>query len=67
MTEPAIEAVIFDLGRVLVAIDDRLLTERLFKGLDAADSHEVARATIKTPRWSPSTPAGSRPRNSMNV
>lgn len=44
-----IEAVIFDLGRVLLAIDNRLLTERLFKGLDAADSQQIARRTMRDP------------------
>ncbi|MCE5187235.1 MAG: HAD family phosphatase [Planctomycetaceae bacterium] len=49
MTESTIEAVIFDLGRVLVAIDDHLLVERLFKGLDPSDPQQVALATMKDP------------------
>jgi putative hydrolase of the HAD superfamily len=49
MTTPTIEAVIFDLGRVLVAIDNRLLVERLFKGMDPADSQQVARRTMADP------------------
>jgi hypothetical protein len=49
MTIHPIEAVIFDLGRVLVAIDNRLLVERLFKGMDPADSQQVARRTMADP------------------
>lgn len=49
MTNSHIEAVIFDMGRVLVAIDNRLLTERLFKGMETADSQELARRTMADP------------------
>ena len=49
MTTNNIEAVIFDLGRVLVAIDDTLLTERLFHGLDTTDSRQLARQTMADP------------------
>jgi putative hydrolase of the HAD superfamily len=48
-TQPSIRAVIFDLGRVLVAIDDTLLVEHLFKGLDAADTQQLARRTMADP------------------
>lgn len=48
-TQPSIRAVIFDLGRVLVAIDDTFLVERLFKGLDAADTQQLARRTMADP------------------
>jgi glucose-1-phosphatase len=49
MTKTTIEAIIFDLGRVLVAIDDTLLVERLFKGLDTGDIQELARRTMSDP------------------
>lgn len=49
MTTNNIEAVIFDLGRVLVAIDDTLLAERLFHGLDTKDSRQLARQTMSDP------------------
>lgn len=49
MNHPTIDAIIFDLGRVLVAIDNRLLTEGLFKGLDPADAQDVARQTMADP------------------
>jgi putative hydrolase of the HAD superfamily len=49
MKKTTIEAVIFDLGRVLVAIDDTLLVERLFKGLDAGDTQQLARRTMSAP------------------
>ncbi len=45
----SIEAVIFDLGRVLVAIDNSLLVERLFKGLDTGDLQELGRRTMADP------------------
>jgi putative hydrolase of the HAD superfamily len=45
----SIEAVIFDLGRVLVAIDNSLLVERLFKGLDTDDLQELGRRTMADP------------------
>jgi glucose-1-phosphatase len=44
-----IEAIIFDMGRVLVAIDNTLLVERLFKGMGQADTQEVARRTMADP------------------
>ena len=49
MTKPNIEAVIFDLGRVLVAIDNTLLVEQLFKGLDTHDPQELGRKTMSDP------------------
>lgn len=49
MTKPTIEAVIFDLGRVLVAIDNTLLVEQLFKGLDTTDLQELGRKTMSDP------------------
>lgn len=49
MTSQKIQAIIFDLGRVLVAIDDTLLVERLFKGLAADDSQQLARRTMADP------------------
>lgn len=47
--QATIEAVIFDLGRVLVAIDNTLLVEQLFKGLDTGDLQELARQTMSNP------------------
>jgi putative hydrolase of the HAD superfamily len=44
-----IRAVIFDLGRVLVNIDSRLLVEKLFKGMDAANVQELGRRTMSDP------------------
>lgn len=41
-----IEAIIFDMGRVLVAIDNALLAERLFKGMTETDTQEIARRTM---------------------
>ena len=49
MTTPRIEAIIFDLGRVLVAIDNTLLVEQLFKGLDADNLQELGRKTMTDP------------------
>ncbi|MBC8392716.1 MAG: HAD family phosphatase [Deltaproteobacteria bacterium] len=49
MTNPKIEAVIFDLGRVLVDIDNTLLVEQLFKGLDTDDLQELGRRTMSDP------------------
>lgn len=46
---PDIQAVIFDLGRVLVNIDNQLLVEKLFKGLEAADPQELGRKTMAHP------------------
>ncbi len=47
--QPFIQAVIFDLGRVLVAIDNTLLVEQLFKGLDTDDPQELGRKTMSDP------------------
>lgn len=44
-----IKAAIFDLGRVLVAIDNTLLVEQLFKGLDTNDLQELGRKTMSDP------------------
>ena len=44
-----IHAVIFDMGRVLVDIDNRLLVEKLFKGLDANNLQELGRRTMSDP------------------
>lgn len=44
MTTPGIEAIIFDLGRVLVAIDNTLLVEQVFKGLSTHDPLFVQKA-----------------------
>lgn len=44
-----IEAVIFDLGRVLVAIDNTLLVERIFKGLNTSCLQELGRRTMSDP------------------
>ena len=44
-----IQAVIFDLGRVLVNIDNTLLVKKLSKGLEAADLQELARKTMRDP------------------
>jgi len=41
-----IEAIIFDMGRVLVAIDNGLLVNRLFTGLSETDVQEIARRTM---------------------
>ena len=49
MTKPTIEAVIFDLGRVLVAIDNTLLVKQLFKGLATDDLQELGRRTMSDP------------------
>ena len=48
-TQPDIQAVIFDMGRVLVDIDSNLLVEKLFKGLDASDLQELGRKTMAHP------------------
>jgi FMN phosphatase YigB (HAD superfamily) len=48
-TPPDIQAVIFDMGRVLVDIDSMLLVEKLFKGLDASDLQELGRKTMAHP------------------
>ena len=48
-TQPDIQAVIFDMGRVLVDIDSKLLVEKLFKGLDASDLQELGRKTMAHP------------------
>jgi hypothetical protein len=44
-----IQAVIFDLGRVLVAIDNTLLVEKLFKGMDGGNPQELGRRTMSDP------------------
>jgi putative hydrolase of the HAD superfamily len=44
-----IEAIIFDMGRVLVAIDNGLLVNRLFKGMAETDTQEIARRTMADP------------------
>lgn len=44
-----IEAVIFDMGRVLVNIDNRVLVEKLFKGFKAEDIQELAHKTMHDP------------------
>ena len=44
-----IRAVIFDLGRVLVNIDNTLLVEKLFKGLDGSNLQELASKTMHDP------------------
>ena len=49
MTTPAIEAIIFDLGRVLVAIDNTLLVEKLFKGFDKSDPQFVYKTMKNKP------------------
>jgi len=49
MKNESIEAVIFDLGRVLVDIDNTLLVERLFTGLNTGDLQELARRTMGDP------------------
>jgi putative hydrolase of the HAD superfamily len=48
-TQPEIRAVIFDLGRVLVNIDNPLLVKKLFKGLDADNPQELGRNTMRDP------------------
>ena len=48
-TQPDIRAIIFDLGRVLVNIDNKLLVEKLFKGLDADNLQELGRKTMGDP------------------
>lgn len=44
-----IKAVIFDLGRVLVDIDNNLLVGKLFKGLDIRDKEKMIRRTMSDP------------------
>lgn len=44
-----IQAVIFDMGRVLVNIDNQLLVEKLFKGLNTNDPQELGRHTMSDP------------------
>lgn len=48
-TQPNIRAIIFDLGRVLVNIDNNLLVEKLFKGLNADNLQELGRKTMGDP------------------
>lgn len=48
-TRPDIEAIIFDMGRVLVDIDNHLLVEKLFKNLNVDDPQELARKTMGHP------------------
>ncbi|MBL7214045.1 MAG: HAD family phosphatase [Phycisphaerae bacterium] len=49
ITNSNIEAIIFDLGRVLVAIDNTLLVEQLFKKLSTDDPQQVGRHTMSDP------------------
>lgn len=44
-----IHAVIFDLGRVLVNIDNGFLVENLFRGMQAADLQELGQKTMRDP------------------
>lgn len=44
-----IRAVIFDLGRVLVDIDNQFLVEKLFKGFEADNLQELGRKTMSDP------------------
>jgi FMN phosphatase YigB (HAD superfamily) len=44
-----IQAIIFDMGRVLVDIDNALLVEKLFTGLNASDPQELGRKTMADP------------------
>ena len=44
-----IQAVIFDMGRVLVDIDNRLLVDKLFKGFSTDDIQELGRRTMSDP------------------
>ncbi len=44
-----IQAVIFDLGRVLINIDNILLAEKLFKGMDAGNPQELGSRTMSDP------------------
>lgn len=48
-TQSDIRAVIFDLGRVLVNIDNTLLVEKLFKGFNAENLQELGRQTMRDP------------------
>lgn len=48
MTE-TIKAVVFDLGRVLVDIDNTFLVETFFKDLDTSDLQELGRKTMSDP------------------
>lgn len=43
---PDIKAIIFDLGRVLVDIDNQLLVEKLFRGFSADNLQELGRKTM---------------------
>lgn len=44
-----IKAIIFDLGRVLVNIDNTFLVETFFRGFDADDLQELGRRTMSDP------------------
>ena len=44
-----IQAIIFDLGRVLVAIDNDYLVEHLFKGFDTNDLQKLGQKTMSDP------------------
>jgi putative hydrolase of the HAD superfamily len=44
-----VQAVIFDLGRVLVDIDNQFLVETLFKGLETDNLQELGRKTMSDP------------------
>jgi putative hydrolase of the HAD superfamily len=44
-----IEAIIFDMGRVLVAIDDTYLVQHLFKGLSTDDLQQLGQKTMSDP------------------
>lgn len=48
-TQPGIQAVIFDMGRVLINIDNKMLVEKLFKGLDSDNLQELGRRTMGDP------------------
>jgi putative hydrolase of the HAD superfamily len=48
-TVPDIQAILFDMGRVLVDIDNHLLVEKLFKNLSVTDVQELGRKTMGHP------------------
>lgn len=48
-TQHEISAIIFDMGRVLVNIDNALLVEKLFTNLDAEDLQTLGRKTMSDP------------------
>lgn len=47
--QETINAIIFDMGRVLVDIDNDFLVKELFKGLHAANVQELGRKTMSDP------------------